>query len=427
MKLLYRYIFREAIVYFLIALSAFTAVLLTIRMLRFATLIVDKGVEFSQIALVFVAIIPTFLEIAIPLAALLGVMLAFARLSADSEIVVMRASGVSLYQLILPTLIFGLCCLALAFSVSFYLKPKGYRLLSETLFDIARTKTTSGLEEGIFNRLNVITLYADSVEDRSGNLSRVVVDDRRDLQNRRIIFAVSGQIRSDREKQKISLSLYDGEIHERFAGKYTKTDFSSNTLQFDAGDLLDPSAHESGRSLNELSVKELKGAIRYLRGLSDLATLKDPLDRSQFPPPIPSWLSQDSITLQDARRRRERAEVELGSRYSLPFATVLLAILALPLGIHPTRAQQSWGVGLSAAIGLGVFVIYYGLYSVGIVLAQAGALPGRMALWLPNIIALAVTIFFTQRMGSERWQSVADLFSGLKQRLKFRRPRRSQA
>ena len=191
MKILYKYIFREATSYFLIALSAFTAVLLTIRMLRFATLIVDKGVEFSQIGLVFVAIIPTFLEIAIPLSALLGVMLAFARLSGDSEIVVMRASGISLYQLVVPVILFGLCTLALAFSVSFYLKPKGYQLLSDTLFEIARSKTTSGLEEGIFNRLNVITLYAEKIDDTTGGLSRVVLDDRRDLASRRIVLASS--------------------------------------------------------------------------------------------------------------------------------------------------------------------------------------------------------------------------------------------
>ena len=98
-RILSRYIFFESLHYFGISLFAFTALLLTLRMLKFASLIINKGVEFSQIASVFIAIIPTFLEIAIPLSVLLGVMLAFARLSGDSEIVVMRASGISLYQI----------------------------------------------------------------------------------------------------------------------------------------------------------------------------------------------------------------------------------------------------------------------------------------------------------------------------------------
>lgn len=417
MKVLNKYIFREAASYFFIALSAFTAVLLTIRMLRFATLIVDKGVEFSQIGLVFLAIIPTFLEIAIPLSALLGVMLAYARLSGDSEIVVLRASGISLYQLVVPTFLFGLCSLIFAFSVSFFLKPKGYQLLSDTLFDIARSKTTSGLEEGVFNRLNVITLYADKIEDASGKLTKILLDDRRDSSSRRIVLASSGVISSDLANKSISIALYDGEIHEKIAGKYTKTDFATNTIRLDASQLLNPGANENTKSTNELSVFQLKEAIDYYKQVSAIAETTDPVLAENLPQPHPDWLVPEKISKRESKRRLSRAEIELGSRYSLPFASLLLAILALPLGIHPSRAQQTWGVGLSAATGMGVFVVYYGLFSVGIVLAQSGAVPGYLALWLPNISVLAVAIFFIRRIGSERWQSVADLFNKRKIRL----------
>ena len=81
MRLIPRYIFTECLIFFGISLAAFTGVLLTIRMLQFASLIINKGVEPGQIGMVFLAIVPTFLEIALPLAVLLGVMLCFARLS----------------------------------------------------------------------------------------------------------------------------------------------------------------------------------------------------------------------------------------------------------------------------------------------------------------------------------------------------------
>ena len=87
-----------------------------------------------QIATVFVAIIPAFLELAIPLATLLGIMLAFARLSGDSEIVVIRASGISLGQLIKPVVIFGLFASLLTLWVSFEHRPWGYRQLSKEPF-----------------------------------------------------------------------------------------------------------------------------------------------------------------------------------------------------------------------------------------------------------------------------------------------------
>ena len=115
---------KEILLFSFISVFAFTGLLLTLRMLKFASLIVNKGVEVSQIATVFVSIIPTFLEIAIPLAALLGVMLAFARLSGDSEIIVMRASGISFTQFLGPVLLFGivaaLLCLYVTRDLQFY-------------------------------------------------------------------------------------------------------------------------------------------------------------------------------------------------------------------------------------------------------------------------------------------------------------------
>ena len=414
MRILDKYCIKEALSYFLIALGSFTAVLLTIRMLKFAALIVDKGVEFSQVALVFVAIIPTFLEIALPLSALLGVLLAYSRLSGDSEIVVLRASGVSLYQLLFPTFIFASFVLLLAFSVSLYLKPKGYSLLSATLFDIARSKTTSGLEEGIFNNLNVVTIYADQIDDQTGGLKKVVLDDRRDPEIRRIVFAKNGEILSDSERQLITFRLEDGEIHEKISGKYSRTNFTSNSIQLSSSELLEGSSKESSVATNELDISQLSESVNYYQKVAALSEQTDPITPEMLPEPRPDWIAAGTFTKKEAYKRLKRTQTELGSRFSLPFASFILALLALPLGIQPSRAQKTWGVGLSVVTGMIVFVIYYGLFSVGVVLAQSNILPSLLALWLPNIVALGFTIFFTKKLASESWQSVADLIPVVK-------------
>ncbi|MCI5064648.1 LptF/LptG family permease, partial [bacterium] len=93
MKILSRYILREVLTYFAISLFIFTGILFTLRVLKLTSLIVNKGVLLSQVLLVFLSVIPAFLEIAVPLAALLGPMLTLARLSGDSEVIVIRASG----------------------------------------------------------------------------------------------------------------------------------------------------------------------------------------------------------------------------------------------------------------------------------------------------------------------------------------------
>lgn len=414
MKILDKYCIKESLSYFMIALCSFTTVLLTIRMLKFAALIVDKGVEFSQIAFVFLAIIPTFLEIALPLSALLGVLLAYSRLSGDSEIVVLRASGVSLYQLLVPAIIFGSIVLIAAFSVSLYFKQKGYSLLSATLFDIARSKTTSGLEEGIFNRLNVVTIYADQIDDQTGALKKVVLDDRRDPEIRRIIFAKNGEIMADSARQIITFRLNDGEIHEKISGKYSRTNFSSNSIQLNSSELLEGSSREKSQSINELNLAQLSGTIDYLKKTVALSEHADPVLPEMLNEVRPSWMAAEQFTKKEAYKRLRRAEIEKQSRFSLPFASFILALLALPLGIQPSRAQKTWGVGLSVITGMIVFVIYYGLFSIGVVMAQSGSLPSFIALWIPNIAALLVSIFFLKKLASESWQSVADLIDVLK-------------
>lgn len=68
MKILTRYILKETLTYFGVSLLVFTGLLLTGKVLRLTNLIVNRGVSFSEIGTVIVAIIPTFLEIAIPMA-----------------------------------------------------------------------------------------------------------------------------------------------------------------------------------------------------------------------------------------------------------------------------------------------------------------------------------------------------------------------
>lgn len=418
MKILYRYILREAFTFFGVALFAFTAILLTLRMLQFAALIVDKGVELSQIAQVFIAIIPTFLQIAIPLASLLGVLLAFSRFSGDSEVVVMRTSGVSLYQIMLPIILFGIISTTLGLYVSHQLKPWGYRKLAQTLFEIARTKSTSGLDDGVFNKLGALTLYAEEIDHATGAIRRVVVDDRRERDQRKIVVAQNGSIISDDRNRTIILELYNGDIHEIVQGKYALTHFIRNRLTFGADEIFDPDSKRSGRQTNELLYSELIGSRDYYDQLLNLASQDGAIQPTNYPQPIPAWIAPEIMTPDAIRRKIVRLGLELGQRYSLPFASFALALLGLPLGIQPPRTQRTWGAGISATLGMGVFVFYYALFSTGIVLAQSGMVNPDVALWLPNVSVFLVAVYLLRQIATERWQSVAHAIDSLFGRLR---------
>lgn len=410
-KIIDRYIFKEAAQFFGVTLLTFISVLLTLRMLKFAALIINKGVETSQILNLFLAIIPPFLEIAIPLSALLGVMLAFSRLSGDSEIIIMRASGIGILRLALPVAIFGLIALSTNLVVSIYLRPWGFARLSEVLFDIARSRTTSGLSPGVFNKLQDLTLYAEDINPSTGTLKNILIDDRRSEDTRKVFIARRGLISSDAQSETITFALSQGTIHEAMGEKYGVTSFDANILVFAPNELLDKNAEKKGKRTEEMGLAELGRESKKYREVKraydagDLAFGPQPKEGETALP------NGELITIKELKKKINRLRLEFARRLSLPFAPLALAIIGIPLGIHSPRTQRTWGAHLSVIFGLGVFVVYYGILSVGMALSESGNLSPWLALWLPNLATSALGLFMLLRISLEKWQTIADAFS----------------
>ena len=100
-----------------------------------------------------------------------------------------------------------------------------------------------------------------------------------------------------------------------------------------------------------------------------------------------------------------------------------MTFIGFAIGIMSPRTQRAWGAGFSITLGLGVFIVYYGIFSIGLALADGGKIHVGLALWLPNIITTLVAFFLTHKIVTEQWQSVADgIFSFLSEKLSsFRR------
>ncbi len=385
MKILSRYILLEILRFSGLCLSVFLGILVTARILRLTSLVVNKGINASDIFLVFIAIIPSFLEIALPMSILLGTMLAFARLSLDSEIVVMRASGINLTGLLRPVVYVGIVFTLLSFLTSIYLRPLGNTALAQSLFKLASQATTANLTEGAFNELGTITIYAQQIDRNTGDLKNVLIDDRRDAANRMIITAESGNIYSDETERMLNLELNSGTIHTTASdGAYTITDFGNNVTRIDPQELANKQAAQ-GKKAREMYISELQEARDSL------------IANPNAPSP-----NGESLASYD---------IELARKITMPFAALILAILAMPLGIHPPRSQNNWGQSLSFMTGMIIFVIYYALLSIGMSLAKDGSVPASIGLWIPNIVFTIITFFAVKQMGSEKWQSVIHLTS----------------
>ena len=99
-KTLYKYIGNEIWPTFVASLFVSVFIVLATKMVSITELIVSRGVKASQVFWMLVFLLPDIVAFALPAATLIAVVVAFLRLSADSEIIALEASGVSLYQML---------------------------------------------------------------------------------------------------------------------------------------------------------------------------------------------------------------------------------------------------------------------------------------------------------------------------------------
>ncbi|MBI5043522.1 MAG: LptF/LptG family permease, partial [Nitrospirae bacterium] len=102
MKIIDRYIIKEVLPPFILSLFVFTFVLFMNQILKLTDLLINKGISLFVILELIAFILPSFLVLTIPVSTLTASILAFNRLSNDGEITAFKASGVSLYRMILP-------------------------------------------------------------------------------------------------------------------------------------------------------------------------------------------------------------------------------------------------------------------------------------------------------------------------------------
>ncbi len=366
-KIVHRYIFREILVPFLFGLSVFTFILLIARLLRLIELVVTRGVPVMNILKLLSYIMPAFLEVTVPMAMLLAILIAFGRLSADSEMVALRSSGLSLYQLIAPVAIFALLATAATGALSIWARPWGNRALKTALFDLARTRASAGIKPQVFNDdFPGLVIYAENIDATHDRLRHVLISDERDNAQHNTIFAREGAMVSNPATQAVTLRLRDGFIHTSDGRQGTEyhTHFQFYDVNLDLRQMIE-GARQRERDPKELTLGQLGRAIAAKRAAG-----------LPFVPEL----------------------VEYHRKFSIPFACVVFALVAVPLGVQPVRAARSRGFTLS----LGMIFVYYVILSVGQALAEQTIVPAAVGLWLPNAIFAVLGVFLFARAARER-------------------------
>jgi len=361
-KIINIYIFREMIPNFTTSLIVFTFLVLAGRILKLTEWMVNHGTRPSQVLLITIYTIPYVLFYTLPMATLLASLIAFSRLNEDNEIIALKSSGISLCQIMPPVVAFSIMSYLFASFIAIHLIPTSNYSMAKVLFEIARSNTSIGIKQGIFNdSIPNVMLYANHISAHDQTMKEVFIFDERNPALSSTIIAQQGRMSSNPKQMSLNLHLTDGSVFmvSKDLDSSRVMRFRTYDLNIGLSDIVSKfSSLRKGRK--EMSISELRGYIKETkRGTGE----------------------------------HNKAVIELHRKFSIPFTCLILGIIGLPLGLMRRAKGRSWGIALSIA----VFMIYYILLFVSDSLGETGKLNPVLAMWIPNMVLGATTLILLWR------------------------------
>ncbi|MBI5827461.1 MAG: LPS export ABC transporter permease LptF [Deltaproteobacteria bacterium] len=348
-----KYVFREAAVPFLLSLAILTLTALLSKVVKLIELVLTHGAGARFVFWFILSALPSFLVYTIPVSFLIGVLIAFTRLSSDSEITAMKASGISLFKLLRPVLALAVIASVSTLAFTLYLFPWGSLNLKRLMYEAAKSRLVSGIEEKTFyDRFKGVTLYVDHISPRTGEMEGVFISQTGGGEEgasgaSSVFFADRGEFFPSTEDFSVYLKLRDGNIHRRADDAYHIVDFSSYTLELGFAGAAPP--NEAEKSNRELYTGEMIKRIEEIKA------------RGENPAP---------------------QVVDLHKRFALPASVFVFAFLGVPLGVQKVRSARFTGF----SIALGVVLAYYAASTALEGLGNNGALNPVLSVWGSDII-----------------------------------------
>lgn len=361
------YVIRETAVYCGLAFFLLTLVLLTQNLLRRLESLFLVGMTLEDLGIVLRCVFPIVISYSLPLAFLVGILLAFRRMGSDGELEGMRSSGFGPTTLLGPALAMGLIATALSGWMLTTVEHESRRDVVSLFKSVAARGAI--LEPGKFRPIGSRLVFVED-RDRSGLLHGVMIVDRSQPARPYRIFAKSGRFRFEAETAEIVLELSHGDLHLQPSDddplRYERVLFDEFVYRVDVSHIL-------GADFGPVRPKQM-----------NLAELRAVIERAE---------QGDSLRDLDQKNPIEY-EMEIHRRRTLPFAPLLFAGVGVPIALASERRSRNQGLLLSLVAALG----YYSLATVMEIAAREAWLSPGLAAWIPNItFTLLASLLIAQR------------------------------
>lgn len=326
MAILKRYILREVAWPMGLALAVVSFIGVANRMRgrsEFIPLAYVSAWDLVQLGLYFV---PTVLSVIVPVAYMMGILLAFGQFAQQNEIVAMKAAGIPLKRVLMPVLMGGVALAAGTFLLQDRAQPWALGQANRLLFvEMPLRATLDMLPPGVMHEFGDWRVYIGSKDAETRTLKNIDILMERD--GKPMAFsAESAQVVDGPTGKKVVLS-----------NAYLVQPMPNNQLviaQFPRNDL----------PLPEMARKRAPGRLMLLN-LRELWANQARLEK------LPALSNDQKKELRESR-------LEIGKRLSFPLACLAVTLVAAPLAARAPRGGRSY----SFAVGFGIVLVFYVLF-----------------------------------------------------------------
>lgn len=365
-----RYLAIQLIPPFLFGVSAFTSVVLAIDSLfELLRKVVESGLPINIAFQIFVLKLPYVMVYSFPMSTLLATLMTYSKLSSQSELIALRACGVSVYRIVFTAVILSSLVTGMTYIVNEQIAPAANYQATITLQNALKSDQPSTKQENIYypeyqdlkqadgsqTKVLIRLFYADQFDGKQ--MKGLTVIDRSKAGVNQIVIAESGKWNYSQQVW----DFYNGTIY------LVASDNSyRNILRFQHQQLQLPRTPlilaEGSRDYGEMNIAQAQEQL-YIERLGG---------------------NQQKI---------RKLEVRIQQKIAFPFVCIIFGLVGSVMGSIPQRT----GKGTSFGISVIVIFAYYLLLSVSGALAQAGILSPVIGAWLPNIFGLMVGLFLLVR------------------------------
>ena len=368
-----RYITRELLLPFLFGMGIFTSLGLSIgTVFDLVRKVTESGLLLGVAIQVLILKLPEFIVFAFPMSMLLATLMAYSRLSSDSELVALKSVGVNVYRLILPAVYFSLVVVLITFLFNNFVAPAA-NYQADVTISTALEKNSSSL----FKDSNI--LYPEYIKKKLDNGEKTTVLNR-------LFYAE--EFDGDRMKGITILDRSAGNVSQIVSARTGTWNVLENTWDFYDGNIY--ILGEDGAYQNIIRFQHQQLALP--RAPLDLTKKGQDYNEMNL---VQAYEYLEVLKLGGKESKIRKLQVRIQEKIALPFVCLVFALIGAAIGIKPQSASK----GKSFGICIGLIFAYYLFSIISSSLGIRGTISPALAAWLPNIVGFGAAAWLLSDSG----------------------------